>query len=383
MRDLRVYIVEKNVLVRQMIAKIIGEYSNFTIAGMRSSEQFSIVRDDIYNSQPGVLLLGIDKVKSDEFKLFREVRRSFPSLPVIIVCPKSEKGAEVAIESLKNGALDFVTKPENNSTILLAENHLKKRLIHFLSVIPNVKTKLLKPVNRVIDRNASEKHHGLNVHRKVNPVDAAIIAGCTGGVSALYQVMSALPEDLPVPLFVIQHAPGIVTSYLAKDLNRISNLTVKEASDGEIVKKGFVYLAPGGYHLKIEGNDHEKVMELHRGPREQKSRPSADSLIRSLRRVYGNNLLVVVLSGAGRDGLLGVENLYSNGGQVIVQSRSSSLLWDLPGEITGYGLSDGELDTCEMGKEIYKRVLKSSKRTILKNINDKRWIPDAENYPMV
>jgi two-component system, chemotaxis family, protein-glutamate methylesterase/glutaminase len=380
MRESSVYIVDQNVLVRHMISNIIKQDAagKIGIAGSSDGLNHNSVLNEIERRKPDVVLIGINESKSGEEKLFGKIREKFSSVPVIVMTPKNPKGAVVAIDSLQNGAVDVVTKPENHSTILMASNHLKKRLLPTLSLISNVNKKIISNPSDGSPEESEEKRFSFSAKRELNPVDVVIIAGCTGGVKALFDIFKTLPDELNVPVIVVQHLPGVVTARLAEKLNETSAVNIKEAESGDVLSPGQVYIAPGGYHTNIKNNGAEKRIYLHKGPREQRCRPSIDVVIRSARQVYGGNLLTVYLSGSGRDGILGAENIYSIGGHVIVQDENTSLLWDLPGEIVGYGLSDGEFPVEYIGREIVKRVLKSKDSRLFESFKKKTVEPVNE-----
>lgn len=380
MRESRVYIIDQNVLVRHMISNIIKQNAagKVDIAGSSDGLFHKSVLNEIESKKPDVVLIGINESKSNEEKLFSKIREKFSSTPVLVMTPKNREGGNVAIQSLQRGAVEIITKPENHSTILMASSHLKKRLLPTLSMIPNVNTKIISNENKTSAGDGDQKRFSFSEKRELNPIDIVIIAGCTGGVKALFDIFNNLPDELNVPVIVVQHLPGVVTSRLAENLNEKSALNIKEAESGDVLKPGHVYIAPGGYHTNIKNNGAEKRIYLHKGPREQRCRPSIDVVIRSARQVYGGNLLTVYLSGSGRDGILGAENIYSLGGQVIVQDQKTSLLWDLPGEIVSYGLSDGEIPVEYIGREIIKRVLKSKDSRLFESFKKKTIEPVTE-----
>src|SRR6056297_1195751 len=131
MRENKVYIIDQNVLVRHMVSNIIKQNSDGKIGIIGSSDVVfhQSVLNEIERKKPDLVLLGINERKSNEIKLFKKIRERSSSTPVIVMTPKKREGSEIAIDTLVNGAVEIVTKPENHSTILMASNHLKKRLL--------------------------------------------------------------------------------------------------------------------------------------------------------------------------------------------------------------------------------------------------------------
>ncbi|MGF1669980.1 MAG: chemotaxis protein CheB, partial [Balneolaceae bacterium] len=293
MGKIKAYIVDNNVLNRHMITNTIKKEGDILAVLSSNCENQRSIISEIGNINPNVVLIGINSAESKNFQLFRSVRQKFKSLPVIVLIPKNPEGAIAGIQALKEGAVEIITLPENSSTILLAKDHLKKRLISFISSIPNINVDLLSGDKSKTDYQINPK---LTVNRSVNPVDLVIIAGCTGGIRSLFSLIKELPSDLSVPVLVVQHLPYNFTGQLAEELNKISKLRVDEADHGDLIVPGRVLIAPGGYHINIKNDGTDETIALHRGPREQKCRPSIDVLIRSARYVYGGNLLTVFLS---------------------------------------------------------------------------------------
>ena len=167
-----------------------------------------------------------------------------------------------------------------------------------------------------------------------------MIAVSTGGPNALAAVIPRLPLDLPVPVLVVQHMPPLFTKTLAERLDRASTLSVVEADAGDGVVAGRVYVAPGGRHMALSRTDGRVVVVLHDGPPENSCRPAADVLFRSAVEVYGAQVLAVVMTGMGHDGLAGATAVHGAGGVVIAQSKSSSVIASMPGAVADAELAD-------------------------------------------
>jgi two-component system chemotaxis response regulator CheB len=184
-----------------------------------------------------------------------------------------------------------------------------------------------------------------------------VIASSTGGPNALAELIPRLPGNLPVPVLIGQHMPPEFTKSLAERLNSISPLAVNEARRGDLPKAGQVLIAPGDYHMLVEMNrDRGVVVLLNQDAPENSCRPAADVLFRSAARSYGENLLGVVLTGMGKDGLAGSRNIVDAGGRVIAQDEATSVVWGMPGVVSRANLADAILPLTQISDEIIRRT---------------------------
>ncbi len=191
---------------------------------------------------------------------------------------------------------------------------------------------------------------------RLERIDVVGIGVSTGGPNALAVVLSRLGRDFPVPIVVVQHMPPVFTRLLAERLADGTQLRVREAVPGGVLEPGVVWLARGDYHLVVERDDRVQRVGLNQGPRENSCRPSVDVLFKSLARVHGAHTLAVVLTGMGRDGLLGCQEIRDAGGQVVVQDEATSVVWGMPGFVANAGLAHAVLPLDEMAGEIERRA---------------------------
>lgn len=167
--------------------------------------------------------------------------------------------------------------------------------------------------------------------------DVVAIGASMGGLRALGQLLSKLPSALPIPILVVQHRPPGYVNYAPELLRRHTDLRVREASQGEQIEPGTVYLAPAGYHLELASTRH---LLLSSGPKRNHCRPSVDSLFESAARHCGPRALAVVLTGTGSDGAQGVRAVKRAGGKVLVQNRVGCEAFEMPGAAIATGCVD-------------------------------------------
>ncbi|HKK45208.1 MAG TPA: CheB methylesterase domain-containing protein, partial [Balneolaceae bacterium] len=200
--------------------------------------------------------------------------------------------------------------------------------------------------------------HLAEEQQSVEPIELVVIGGCTGGTKSLFALLAKLPEDLNIPVVIVQHLPRTYTKILAEKLNTVSHLMIREATNGVVLQDGDVWIAPGGYHCEIGQNGYQQVINVHRGVRENDMRPSIDILFRSAAKIYGEKTLGIILSGCGCDGIAGSEEIKLAGGQIIVQDPQTSIAPELPLSIIRNGFTREYYSPEELANQIVQRASK-------------------------
>lgn len=363
MRTLKILVVDPDILARQTIAQVLNEQQDVLI---RVCAKFSEVERIIESDKPDVILLSIEQIHSDGFLAFNSLRIHFPDIPIVVLTPLTKKGALVAIQSLKRGAMDFITKPANMNILLFAENHFKKRILPLITEISESKNNKYQWFQRKSEairmKAANNKVANWATSRRFSVV---VIGGCTGGPEALFKIFNHLTSRLSVPVIIAQHCPKIYTRELAKELHKNSDISVREAYNGTELEMGAGWLAPGGYHLEIQQEGNKSLLKTHRGERVNSVRPSIDVLFKSAARLYGKNVLGIVLSGSGRDGIEGAEIIRKNGGEILVQDPYSALIPSLPRAVLRKKISEYSMSADKIGSLLIE-ILKENDTGIIK-----------------
>lgn len=355
----KVLIIDQNILVRRAISNILQQEEEFEVCWI--AEESPNIKAVVREHDPDVVLLSLEDMQSEGFTILSMLRIKFPKLPVLIISPRTTEGAEAAINALRVGAIDFITKPEHKNLILFAERHLEKRLtplikaakkIHdFHSLDSEILESLIHPQRTFEQIKESEE---------ASTTEIVVIGGCTGGVQALFKLVSALPADLQVPVVIVQHLPRTYTKYLASKLDSVSDITVREVQGDEKLESGDVWIARGGYQCEISQSGYRYVLNTHRGLRENNMRPSIDVLFRSAAHTFGNRTLGILLSGCGYDGVAGAEEIRNHEGQILVQDPRSAIAPELPLSAIKKGLTREYYSPVELAEEIVRRIRKSS-----------------------
>jgi two-component system, chemotaxis family, protein-glutamate methylesterase/glutaminase len=335
-RKIVVSVIESDVLMRQILSSMLRKEPGIHLAGSMGFGDAEAHLSVLKNQRPDLLMLGVDSIGSGAMDFFYRVRREHPDLYIGLLTPLSREGASVALEGLKQGAVDYITKPDKKNGLILASRHFHKRVLPLVKAVPRLnRARTLEYKHEIDDRRVTESLTMGRSRMVPNGTELIVIGSCLGGVASLYKVVAGLPDQLPVPVVIVQHMPKIYTEEFAEDLDKITPLNVREAKDYSVLVPGQVYVAPGGYHSVIKSDGCRKQIILHRGPREHKFRPSIDVLLRSAVQIYGSRILSVFLSGGGSDGIKGAALVLDRGGKVLLESRESSLLWGMAGDIKG------------------------------------------------
>lgn len=343
----RVLVVDDSVLVRRVVRRAFEREHAIDLVGAVRNGRAAV--DKIETLRPDVVVLDSMVAASDGFPTLSEIRRRQPQLRAVIFSQLAARRPGESVPRVAAGPTRFASNPAPDG-IGLTEEHVRSELLPLIEDAGPRTGAASTPMPVAPDPNSDRR----------GPVSAIVIAVSTGGPDALVAIVGRLPADLPVPILVVQHMPAEFTRLLAGRLDRESPLRSVEASAGQDVLPGVIYIAPGGRHMALERTDGRVFVELHDGPPENSCRPAADVLFRSAAEVYRQNLLAVVLTGMGQDGLRGAASVRSAGGVVIAQSESSSVAVGMPGAVAAAGVAHAIVPLEDLGDALSERVLRRS-----------------------
>ena len=348
-RKLRVLVVDDSAVVRRVVTTALAQETDLEIATAVDGQD-GLTKVDAWS--PDCVILDLEMPVLDGLATLAEIRKRTRTLPVIMFSTLTERGASITLRALAAGASAYITKPAGASDLKEATEQLR------ITLGEHVRSLCRRPCTGCPEREplAAPPPVARPPRTKRQQIDVVVVASSTGGPVALAEVIPNLPADLPVPVLVVQHMPELFTAMLAKSLASKSKLRVEEGRAGNAIQPGTVWLAPGGLHMEVKKDGRAIVLATHDGPREQSVRPAADVLFRSIASTYGPNVLAVVLTGMGRDGLAGCQEIVKAGGQVIAQDEASSVVWGMPGFVARANLADAVLPIDQIAGEIVGRV---------------------------
>ncbi len=271
-------------------------------------------------------------------------------VPVLMVSSLTAEGAKVTLDALDIGAVDFI--PKNLSELSLNIVKIKNVLIEKIKHIGRRGIVLQKKQSlRPLEMPKTIMHvHGMRI-------GVVVIGASTGGPKALQNVVCKLPKDFSVPVLIAQHMPPNFTGPFAERLNQLSALEVKEAENGEPVKKGMVFIAPGKGHMSLS---RKSVTEISIAISENRGdyiyRPSVDALMLSVVENFSGRTLGVILTGMGNDGEKGMKAIKDAGGKTIAESEETCVVYGMPKAVVDAGLADKVVPIDEIAGEIINIV---------------------------
>ena len=343
-RKIRVLVVDDSLLLRNALSRALDEDADLEVIG--AAKDAYEAREMIKRLAPDVLTLDIEMPGMSGLVFLRNLMRLHP-MPVVMVSTHTTKGAKVTLEALELGAFDVVAKPFGGAS-LNVQGYAQE-------IIEKVKAAAKAPVRRLADQRASGALGGAAVstggRKLADPSRVIAIGASTGGTEAVRVVLDALPSDIP-GVVITQHIPGAFSEQFAQRLNRSSKLQVKEAEDGEPIKPGFAYVAPGNLHLLVTRSGGVLRCTLSDAPPVSKHKPSVDVLFDSVAKAIGDKAVAVLMTGMGKDGAEGLLHLRQAGAVTICQDEKTSVVWGMPGEAVRMGASERIIPLKNIAEEI-------------------------------
>ena len=321
---IRVLVIDDSAYVRQILTQILRADPGIDVVGCASDAH--VAREMIRRLNPDVLTLDIEMPRMDGLTFLRNLMRLRP-MPVVMVSSLTERGAEVTLDALALGAVDFLSKPHTDLGVTLRD--------YAAELIAKVKAAARVGVRSTVAIASTPKARAATVPISTTNIILAIGAS-TGGTEAIRELLAQLPPDAPGTV-ITQHIPRAFSAAFARRLNDSSALRVLEAEDGQQVLPGHAYVAPGDRHLRIERSGARYLCRLDHGPAVNHLRPSVDVLFESVAEAAGARSIGVLLTGMGRDGAQGLLQMRNGGSQTIAQDEASSVVWGMPGEAVALG----------------------------------------------
>jgi two-component system chemotaxis response regulator CheB len=345
---IRVLIVDDSTVIRGILGKIIDAEPDLRVVTTAENGMAALVA--LRYTPADVVILDIEMPEMDGLTALPLILARHPRTRVLMASSLTQKGAEVTMRALALGAADYVAKPSakqgTKAMLALASDLVAK--VRALGRAGSSRASVAVPQRPAI-ANASV------AGSSDQAVRVLAIAASTGGPNALAEVLAGLPPDFPLPIVITQHMPPIFTALLAQRLSRDGRRECVEGRDGELVRPGRGYVAPGDFHMTVGTVEGQPILRLTKGPPENFCRPAADPMFRSVAAAYGASVLAVVLTGMGEDGRRGAEEIVRRGGRIIVQDEASSIVWGMPGAVANAGLASAVLPLRHIASHVTSR----------------------------
>jgi len=334
-KPIRALIVDDSALIRKMLKAMLQADPDIEVAGTASDPYDA--REKIKKLNPDVLTLDVEMPRMDGITFLANLMRLHP-MPVLMVSSLTVKGADIILQALELGAVDYVAKPKIDIAYSLdqySEEIISKlKLAAATKVRPIAKDYLKKKLN------ADVVIHKQVIVPNFASTDSIIAIGAsTGGTEAIKEILMAMPASAPGTV-ITQHIPAAFSAQFALRLDKVCAMKVCEAQDGQQILPGHVYIAPGDRHLLVTRDGARYYCKLNDGPMVNRHKPAVDVLFRSAAQSAGTNAMGVLLTGMGDDGAQGLKELHDAGAMTIAQDKDSSAVWGMPGSAVKLAATD-------------------------------------------
>jgi len=382
---IKVLVVDDSSFFRRRVSEIINKSPALEVIGTANNGQEAI--EMVAKLKPDVVTMDIEMPVMDGITAVKKIMATNP-LPILMFSSLTHQGASATLDALEAGASDFLPKKfediarDKDEAIKLLQQRIQaiasRRVLRVSTTISNRDTtstpkpglsalKKLNENNFAGSKSISRDPISSRLTAKKVPTppvankffkasgksyDILAIGTSTGGPVALQAVLSALPQNFKLPILLIQHMPGTFTKAFADRLNGLCQITVKEASDGDILKPGCAYLAPGGKQMLVDGRAGHGKIRIHEGSEKLNYKPSVDITFASLSKLYGKKVLALVLTGMGADGRDGARMLKEKGAEIWAQDEESCVVYGMPQAVAKAGIATESLPLDQVAKRI-------------------------------
>ncbi len=349
---IRVLIVDDSSFMRNAIRRMIEDDPGISVIDVARDGREAV--EKVIKLKPDVITLDVEMPVMDGLTALKQIMETCPT-PVLMVSSITEEGAQTTFDALDIGAVDFIPKHLDNLSFNIFK--IKEGVVGKIKAAARVRVRKRRPAGEPIVLD--DKRIGDLSTDKFRSQGIALVAigASTGGPRAVQDVITVLPEGLPVAFLVVQHMPDLFTAPYAKRLNQLSHLDIKEASSGEKVQNGQVLIAPGGKQTRLVKDGPLNVrVSIEKSPEEILYKPSVDVSLTSVAECYPSRALGVILTGMGSDGAKGIRAIKQSGGKVLVQSEDTCIVYGMPKAIVDEHLEDKVVPIESMAGEIINMI---------------------------
>ncbi|WP_395445108.1 chemotaxis response regulator protein-glutamate methylesterase [Caulobacter sp. UC70_42] len=342
---IRVLIIDDSATVRQTLAAVLESDPQIEVIGVASDPFVAAKR--ISEEIPDVITLDVEMPRMDGITFLRKLMAQRP-IPVVMCSSLTEAGSETLLQALEAGAVDIILKPKVGVADHLTESRIRicdavkaaagARLKGSKRLIPQLPRPLHEPEKKLTADAMLPPPKGVQAMARTTE-SVVCVGASTGGTEALRVLLEALPPDSP-GMVIVQHMPEKFTASFARRLDSLCAVEVKEAEDGDTVRRGRVLIAPGNKHTLLERSGARYYVSVKDGPLVSRHRPSVDVLFRSGARSAGSNAVGVIMTGMGDDGARGLEEMKQAGAYTIAQDEATSVVFGMPKEAIARGCVD-------------------------------------------
>lgn len=362
---IQVLVVDDSSFFRRRVSEIINSDPRLEVMDVAVNGKEAV--EKAKSLKPDVITMDIEMPVMDGITAVREIMKACPT-PILMFSSLTHDGAKATLDALDAGALDFLPKKfediarNRDEAVALLQKRISEiaRKKSFMrrpalstqtastattatrSTGPRVSTLTSTTPSSPV-KNTSVPLVGQRFKATGKKYQLTAIGTSTGGPVALQKILTAIPANYPHPIILVQHMPATFTAAFAARLNNLCQIQVKEAEDGDALKPGCAYLAPGGLQMMIDGRPGSSRLKILDGGERMNYKPCVDVTFGSAAKIYGDKVLSMILTGMGADGREGCRMLKAEGATVWSQDEQSCVVYGMPQAVDKAGLSSESL----------------------------------------
>ena len=338
---IRVAVCDDSLVVRGALLRILRSDPGIEVVGQarHGEEALVLVRAHLASNPIEVIVLDVEMPVMDGLTALPRLLELDRRLKVVMASTLTRRGASISLQALHLGAADYVPKPDASS--VANSEQFATDLLAKIRGLGQLRRRLAAPTTAVPAKRAATPAAApaaMRAPRVGGRHRLLAVGSSTGGPQALFTFFKALGPRLRIPVVLTQHMPATFIPLLAEHISNLGGLTCSVARTGDILRRDHILIAPGEGHLLIRADGTALRVEISDGPPENFCRPAVDPMLRSAAEACNGGVLVLMLTGMGRDGLLGTRQVVERGGEAIAQDEASSVVWGMPGAIAQAGL---------------------------------------------
>jgi len=343
--NIKVLIVDDSAIVRKILSEELAKDPDIEVVG--TSPDPYVARDKIVLLKPDVITLDVEMPRMDGITFLKKLMKHYP-LPVIIVSSLTPKGSKMAMEALESGAVEVMCKPGGSYSVGDLSVQLKEK----------IRAAAKANLSRLQPANPSPPTPLPSMPKALSETTQKIIAigASTGGTEALKEVLVGMPTSTP-GIVIVQHMPPHFTTAFAERLNKLCQIEVKEAKEGDTVLNGQALIAPGNFHMLLRRSGARYYVTVKDGPMVHHQRPSVDVLFNSVAQYAGANAIGVILTGMGADGATGMVKMKEAKAKTIAQDESTCVVFGMPKEAIRLGAVDKVVPLQQVSESIIQLLI--------------------------
>lgn len=351
MKKIKVLIVDDSAFIRKIVEDILKKDSSIEIVAKARNGKEAL--DILMKQDVDVVTLDVEMPVLNGIDTLERIMKEKPT-PVLMLSSLTKKGADLTIKALNLGAIDFITKPSN--IFKLSDEEIGTLIIEKVKVASKIKVNRSRIQKRsYYESRAQSGKKTVDIRSKNALISNVVAIGTsTGGPRALQEVIPNISESLKAPILIVQHMPPGFTKSLAERLNNISKVVVKEAEDGDILRNGVAYIAPGNKHITVKADGSNVKIVLDDGSNVSGHKPSVDKMFYSLDELEKKlNIVSVIMTGMGSDGAKGMKLLKENkASKTIAESEETCVVYGMPKSAVNLNVVDKILPVQNIANEI-------------------------------